>query len=168
MATVETRVAAEGQLRIAYVASGVNATAAGGAFATASATLTALLAFCEEARLDFVPPEYTWVRNRGVLDHAKRINDGGPYTVEFRMAAVNTASLFAISSTAAGKSIPAFHLEYRMQTPEHSILAGSGLYCQFHHAIERGRSVDEGDPTMIRFRAECWSATWMTGSGILG
>lgn len=162
MAAVETRIAAEGELRF------VQASGFTGTFSTASAAAGKLVAFCEEVRGEFVPPEYTWMRDRGTLSHPKRTNDGGPHTVEFRCSVVNTGTLLTLAQglgTASGASTVKVHAELKSKTLEDATL--TAVYYQFHHGVLRGNTFEEGDPNVYRLRYEFWSATLATASGYL-
>ena len=162
MAANEVRIAAEGELRF------VQASGFTGIFNTASAAAGKLAAFCEEVRGTFTPPEMTWMRDRGVLSHPKRVNDGGPYPVEFRCSVVNTGTLLTLVQglgTASGASVIKVHAEIKSRTLEDATL--TAVYYQFHHGVLRDNTFEEGDPNVYRLRYEFWSATLATASGYL-
>lgn len=162
MAANETRIAAESTLRF------VQASGHTGIFATGAAAAAKLVIFCEEVRATLPPPEYSWMRDRGVLSHPKRTNDGGPYTVEFKAASVNTGSLLTLAqslATASGASVPKVHAEIKALTNEDPSL--TGVFHQFHHGVLRELGFAEGDPNAFTLKYEFWSATLNTASGYL-
>ena len=159
MAANEVRVASEGELRL------VQASGFSGAWATAAGVVGKLLAFCSDLRQNWQPPTYEWVRDRGVLSHAKRTNDGGPYEWEANVLVVNTGSLTAIA-TASGASVPKVHLEYKSITREDGAL--TAVYYMLHHAILMDQELTErpeGNQYRLRFQGQ--TAVFATASGYL-
>jgi hypothetical protein len=163
MAANEVRIAAEGELRF------VQASGFSGTWTTAAAAATRLLAFAEELRMNLVPPAMAWVRDRGVLSHAKRTNDGGPYEFEVRCNVVNTATLLSVVDgigTASGVSVKKVHIEYKSKTNEDPTI--SAVWSMGHHCVLRDHGFEEGeDGNKYRLRFECQSAVHPTASGYL-
>lgn len=164
MAATEVRIAAEGQLRF------VQASGYTGVMTTASGAVSKLVAYCSELRANFQPPTFTWIRDRGVLSHVKRTNDGGPYEWDARCLVVNSATLLTIASglgTASGASVVKVHAEYKSITNEDSTL--TALYYQLYHAVLTELNLEEAeDGNVYRVKFQGWSAVLGTASGYLG
>ena len=163
MAANEVRVAAEGELRF------VQASGFSGAWATASGAAGKRLAFASELRANFQPPAMAWIRDRGVLSHAKRTNDGGPYEFEARSLVVNTGTLLTVVEglgTASGASVKKVHIEYKSLTREDATI--SAVWSMGHHCVLMEHGFEEGEEgNVYRLRFECQSAVHPTASGYL-
>ncbi len=164
MAATEVRIAAEGQLRF------VQASGYTGIMTTASGAVSKLVAYCSELRANFQPPAFTWIRDRGVLSHLKRTNDGGPYEWEARALVVNTGTLLTVTTgiaTASGASVAKVHVEYKSITNEDPTL--TAVYYHLHHAVLTDLSMEENeDGNVYRVKFQGWSAVVATASGYLG
>lgn len=155
----ETRVLAEGTLRWVQAGSGTGGNVNTG-WITAASPVSGLIGYVQAGFTFDRNSNYMTVSNRGEPAHHKRTQRNAveaAFTILYGVTGDMPPRNPYV--TASGFSVPMWHFEFKQSTPEigaAAASAGTGIYFQFHNAIEIGDSFTEaieGNSEALKIRA---------------
>ena len=167
----EIRVLAEGTWRWVQAGSGTGGNVNTG-WVTAASPVSGLAGYVQAGLSFDRNSTYQTVMNRGLPAHHKRTMQN-PVEVTLTVLYGITADYPPRQPyvTASGFSVPMWHGELKMQTPEIGAAyasAGSGIYYQFHNMVElQDQFTEDDNGNKVQFKYRALAVIGPTASGYL-